>query len=125
MSARSLNPLSIPQFSVRVIEDFEVPALLGIPAVIDVLSTADYLSVRRLPADFNLAAAISMFYFFGHGRLHLYFKSARMAEKFAVITGKRFQPWLTRLGKMAHPRSAQRIRAHRSHVRYLSRTVHR
>src|SRR3989442_3542436 len=78
---------------IRGIEDFEIPALLGIPAGIYVLSTEIYLSVRRPPTDFNLAATVSMFYllvaFFG---LYLYFKSTRVTERFAAITGKGFRP---------------------------------
>lgn len=89
---------------IRGIEDFEVPALLGIPAGIYVLSTEIYLSVRRPPTDFNLAAAISMFYLLvAMGGLYLYFKSTRMSEKFAVITGKGFQPRRVRLGRWRFP----------------------
>ncbi len=89
---------------IRGIEDFEVPALLGIPAGIHVLSTEIYLTVRRPPSDFNLAATISMLYLLvALGGLYLYFKSTRMSEKFAVITGKGFRPSITRLGKWRTP----------------------
>lgn len=89
---------------IRGIEDFEVPALLGIPAGIYVLSTEIYLSVRRPPTDFNLAATISMFYLLvALGGLYLYFKSTRITERFAVITGKGFQPRIIRLGRWRLP----------------------
>ncbi|MGH7824360.1 MAG: ABC transporter permease [Candidatus Binatia bacterium] len=89
---------------IRGIEDFEVPALLGIPAGIHVLSTEIFLTVRRPPTDFNLAATVSMFYLLvALGGLYLYFKSTRMSEKFAVITGKGFRPSITRLGKWRVP----------------------
>lgn len=89
---------------IRGIEDFEVPALLGIPAGIYVLSTEIYLSVRRPPTDFNLAATFSMFYLVvALGGLYLYFKSTRATEKFAVITGKGFQPRVIRLGRWRLP----------------------
>jgi len=89
---------------IRGLEDFEVPALLGIPAGIYVLSTEIYLSVRRPPTDFNLAATISMFYLLvAMGGLYLYFKSTRMSERFAVITGKGFQPRRIRLGRWRLP----------------------
>lgn len=89
---------------IRGIEDFEVPALLGIPAGIYVLSTEIYLSVRRPPTDFNLAATISMFYLLvALGGLYLYFKSTRMTERFAVITGKGFQPRIIHLGRWRLP----------------------
>jgi iron(III) transport system permease protein len=89
---------------IRGIEDFEIPALLGIPSGIYVLSTEIYLTVRRPPTDFNLAATISMFYLLvAMGGLYLYFKSTRMSDKFAVITGKGFRPSLTRLGRWRRP----------------------
>lgn len=89
---------------IRGIEDFEIPALLGIPAGIYVLSTEIYLTVRRPPTDFNLAATISMFYLLvAMGGLYLYFRSTRMSEKFAVITGKGFRPSVTRLGRWRLP----------------------
>jgi iron(III) transport system permease protein len=89
---------------IRGIEDFEVPALLGIPAGIYVLSTEIYLSVRRPPTDFNLAATFSMFYLaVALVGLYLYFKTTRATEKFAVITGKGFQPRVTRLGRWRLP----------------------
>jgi iron(III) transport system permease protein len=92
---------------IRGIEDFEIPALLGIPAGIYVLSTEIFLTVRRPPTDFNLAATISMFYLLvALGGLYLYFRSTRMSEKFAVITGKGFRPSLTRLGKWRLPAAA-------------------
>jgi iron(III) transport system permease protein len=89
---------------IRGIEDFEIPALLGIPAGIYVLSTEIFLTVRRPPTDFNLAATISMFYLLvALGGLYLYFKSTQMSEKFAVITGKGFRPSLVKLGNWRVP----------------------
>jgi iron(III) transport system permease protein len=89
---------------IRGIEDFEIPALLGIPSGIYVLSTEILLTVRRPPTNFNLAATISMFYLLvALGGLYFYFKSTRMAESFAVITGKGFRPSLARLGRWRIP----------------------
>jgi iron(III) transport system permease protein len=89
---------------IRGIEDFEIPALLGIPSGVYVLSTEILLTVRRPPTDFNLAATISMLYLLvALGGLYLYFKSTRMSESFAVITGKGFRPSVTRLGKWRTP----------------------
>ena len=89
---------------IRGIEDFEVPALLGMPAGIYVLSTEIYVSVRRPPTDFNLAAAFSMFYLVvAMAGLYLYLKSTEATEKFAVITGKGFRPSIIRLGKWRLP----------------------
>jgi iron(III) transport system permease protein len=89
---------------IRGIEDFEVPALLGMPAGIYVLSTEIYVSVRRPPTDFNLAATFSMFYLVvAMAGLYLYLKSTEATEKFAVITGKGFRPSIIRLGKWRVP----------------------
>jgi len=89
---------------IRGIEDFEVPALLGMPAGIYVLSTEIYVSVRRPPTDFNLAATFSMFYLVvAMAGLYLYLKSTEATEKFAVITGKGFRPSILRLGKWRLP----------------------
>ena len=89
---------------IRGIEDFEVPALLGIPAGIYVMATEIYVSVRRPPTDFNLAATFSMFYLLvAMAGLYLYFKSTRLTEKFAVITGKGFRPSIIRMGKWRWP----------------------
>lgn len=83
---------------IRGLEDFEVPALLGIPAGVYVLSTEIYLSVRRPPSDFNMAATFSMFYLLvALVGLYLYFRVTRMIERFAVITGRGFRPRLVRL----------------------------
>jgi iron(III) transport system permease protein len=89
---------------IRGIEDFEVPALLGMPAGIYVLSTEIYVSVRRPPTDFNLAATFSMFYLVvAMAGLYLYLKSTEATEKFAVITGKGFRPSIISLGKWRLP----------------------
>jgi iron(III) transport system permease protein len=57
--------------------------------------------VRRPPADFNLAATFSMFYLLvALVGLYFYFRSTRLTERYAVITGKGFQPRLIRLGRL-------------------------
>ena len=84
---------------IRGLEDFEVPALLGIPAGVYVLSTEIFLAVRRPPGDFNMAATFSMFYLLvAMVGLYLYFKSTKFTERFAVITGKAFHPRRLQLG---------------------------
>lgn len=89
---------------IRGLEDFEVPALLGIPAGVYVLSTEIYLSVRRPPSDFNMAATFSMFYLLvALVGLYLYFRVTRMIERFAVITGRGFRPRLVRLESWRTP----------------------
>jgi len=95
---------------IRGLEDFEVPALLGIPAGVYVLSTEIYLSVRRPPSDFNMAATFSIFYLVvALLGLYLYFKATRMSEKFAVITGRGFRPRVIRLGARRVPALASAV----------------
>jgi iron(III) transport system permease protein len=89
---------------IRGLEDFEVPALLGLPAGVYVLSTEIYLSVRRPPSNFNMAATFSMFYLLvAIVGLYFYFRLTRVGERFAVITGKGFRPRLTRLRSWRMP----------------------
>ncbi|MFQ5682063.1 MAG: ABC transporter permease [Candidatus Binatia bacterium] len=95
---------------IRGLEDFEVPALLGIPVGVRVLSTEIYLSVRRPPTDFNMAATFSMFYLLvAIVGLFLYFKSTRFSERFAVISGKGFRPRIIGLGAWRLPAIASAL----------------
>jgi iron(III) transport system permease protein len=85
---------------VRAMEGFEVPALLGIPARIYVLTTSIYHALTRYPFDYGLAAVEGMFILLiTYTGVALYRKSIAGAEKFQVITGKGFRPGVIRLGK--------------------------
>ena len=85
---------------IRGLEDFEVPALLGIPVGTYVLSTEIYLTVRRPPSDFNMAATYSMFYLgVAMLGLYLYHRWTRASDRYAVISGKGYQPRVTSLGR--------------------------
>jgi iron(III) transport system permease protein len=84
---------------IRGLETFEEPTVLGIPAGITVLATEIYLAAREVPTNYNLAATFSMIYLFvAFGGLGIYFAATRAAEKYAVITGKGFRPFVIDLG---------------------------
>lgn len=84
---------------VRGMESFEVPALLGLPAEVSVLTSEIYIALRKYPQDFGAAGtlgvgllAISALGVWTYGRL------TRRAERFATITGKGYRPRLVELG---------------------------
>ena len=53
---------------VRAIESFEVPALLGLPAGIQVFTSAIYAAVHRYPEQIGLASAYAVTLLADHGR---------------------------------------------------------
>src|SRR6185295_6007890 len=79
---------------IRAIEAFEVPALVGLPGRVSVLTTDIYGNmVTRSPPDIGGASALSVLMLvlvlvllFAYGRL------SRRAERFATVTGKGFRP---------------------------------
>src|SRR5262245_14348014 len=85
---------------VRAIENFEVPALIGIPAGILVFATEVYLATKTVPTDFGLASTFAVVYLLitTVGVL-LYLKWTAASEQFATITGKGFRPTVYHLGR--------------------------
>jgi len=84
------------------LDDFQIPAILGMNAGIHVFSTRIYLATHPaegLP-DFGLASTYSMLLLFMAMMLiFLYRRMVRKGEKFAVITGKGYRPRRTSLGR--------------------------
>src|SRR5262249_18777214 len=101
LSLPAILALSMLVF-IRAIEAFEVPALVGLPGRISVLTTDIYGNmVAKTPPDFGGASALSVLMLLlvlvllaGYGRL------SRHAERFATITGKGFRPRPFELGKL-------------------------
>jgi iron(III) transport system permease protein len=86
---------------VRTMEGFEVPALLGIPGGITVLTTEIYLKIKAgiLP-KYGLASAYAIILiFFVLGCLYYYSRATRQSQRFYTITGKGFRPRLINVGK--------------------------
>ena len=93
---------------VRAIESFDTPAIIALPARIDVLTTKIFReALADFPPNHNLAAAYSMsllaitvFFVYGYQRI-----TARR-ERFATITGRGYRPQAIDLGVWRYPASA-------------------
>src|SRR5262245_1900132 len=89
---------------VRAIENFEVPALIGMPAGILVFATEVYLATKNVPTDFGLASTFGVVYLvITAGGVILYLKLTAMSERFATITGKGYRPTAFNLGTWRYP----------------------
>ena len=87
--------------SMTALEGFEVPGILGLPANIHVFATKIYAllnSVSGLPS-YGKANALAMLYI-GFALVATWFYARLIAhsERYTVITGKGYQPKLTKLG---------------------------
>jgi iron(III) transport system permease protein len=78
---------------VRAIENFEVPALIGMPAGILVFATEVYLATKTVPTDFGLASTFAVVYLvITTAGVLLYLRWTAASEQYATITGKGFRP---------------------------------
>jgi iron(III) transport system permease protein len=78
---------------VRAIENFEVPALIGIPAGILVFATEVYLATNKIPTDFGQASTFAMVYLVLTAiGVFIYLKATAASERFTTITGKGYRP---------------------------------
>ncbi|QDC03193.1 iron ABC transporter permease [Mesorhizobium sp. 8] len=85
---------------IRNVESFEVPALVGIPGDVRVLTTDIYLAVKEFPPDLGHAASFSVIMLFLIALLiWLYGRVARQADRYASITGKGYRPRPFDLGR--------------------------
>lgn len=84
---------------VRSIESFEVPALLGLPAGIDVFTSSIYEAIHRYPSQVGLASsyAITLLLMTTAGTFFISRLSAS-GSKYATMTGKGFRPRQIDLG---------------------------
>lgn len=84
---------------IRNIEAFEVPALVGLPGDVRVLTTDIYLAIRTIPPDLGHASAFSTLLLLAVGvLLHFYGRLSRHAERFHSVTGKGYRPRPFNLG---------------------------
>jgi iron(III) transport system permease protein len=85
---------------VRAIENFEVPALIGMPAGILVFATEVYLATKTVPTDFGLASTFAVVYLLiTTVGVVLYLRWTAASEQFATITGKGYRPTVFDLGR--------------------------
>ena len=101
LSLPSILALSMLVF-IRAIEAFEVPALVGLPGRVSVLTTDIYSNmVARAPPDIGGASALSVLMLgLVLVLLYIYGRLSRHAERFATITGKGFRPRPFDLGRL-------------------------
>jgi iron(III) transport system permease protein len=88
---------------VRAIENFEVPALIGIPSGILVFATEVYLATQK-SANFGLASTFAVVYLAITAiGIVLYLKATKVSERFTTITGKGYRPVAFDLGRWRYP----------------------
>ena len=107
LSLPSILALSMLVF-IRAIEAFEVPALVGLPGRISVLTTDIYSNmVAKAPPDIGGASALSVLMLaLVLVLLAIYGRLSRHADKFATITGKGFRPRPFDLGRLRYATAA-------------------
>ncbi|HKP66894.1 MAG TPA: iron ABC transporter permease [Casimicrobiaceae bacterium] len=89
---------------VRALESFEAPALLGLPAGIQVFTSAIYAVVHRYPADMGLASAYGVVLLaIAATGLALQSRLAARASHQATVTGRGFRPHRIDLGRWRIP----------------------
>jgi iron(III) transport system permease protein len=82
------------------LEAFEVPALIGIPGRVEVLTTEIFRSVKELPPRVGYASAFSVVMLLVISLLlYFYGRISKQAERYASITGKGYRPRPLRLGR--------------------------
>ncbi len=86
---------------IRAFESFEIPALVGMPGRVEVLTTDIYAAVNlTLPADYGQAGAFSVVLLIAVALLlRAYNRMSKSAEKFQTITGKGFRPRVIDIGR--------------------------
>lgn len=85
---------------IRTIEAFEVPAIVGLPGGVYVLTTDIYNTMNlTIPPDIGAASALSVVLLvIVAALLHVYGRMTRNAERYATVTGKNFRPKQIDLG---------------------------
>lgn len=85
---------------IRSIEAFEVPALVGIPGRVNILTTDIFLSAKQIPQDFGNASAFSVVLLLIVSLLFSWYgKLSKHADRYHSITGKGFRPRMLDLGR--------------------------
>jgi iron(III) transport system permease protein len=107
LSLPAIMALSMLVF-IRAIEAFEVPALVGLPGRISVLTTDIYTDMMaKAPPDLGGSSALSvLMLLIVLVLLYIYARLSRHAERFATITGKGFRPRPFDLGRLRYVAAA-------------------
>jgi iron(III) transport system permease protein len=103
--------LALPAFAavallmiVRSIEAFEVPALVGLPGNVKVLTTDIYLDMTaNVPPDLGYSSAFSLVLLvLAGGLIGLYSRISRHASRYHSVTGRGFRSRLFDLGRVRY-----------------------
>lgn len=85
---------------IRAFESFEIPALIGLPGDVRVLTTSIFLDAQRMPPSYGSAGAFSVLLMvIVAAALYCYFRVTREASKYYTITGKGYRPRMIALGR--------------------------
>jgi iron(III) transport system permease protein len=86
---------------VRSIEAFEVPAVVGMPGGLNVLTTNVYLNLKmQMPPDLGRASAFAVFLIvLVSSLLAIYQNVLKRSERYAVVTGSSYRPRVLKLGR--------------------------
>ena len=85
---------------IRAFESFEIPALVGLPGDVRVLTTSIFLDAQRMPPRYGTAGAFSVFLMIMiAAALYFYSRATREAARFHTVTGKGYRPRLIQLGR--------------------------
>jgi len=92
---------------IRTFESFEIPALVGLPGDLRVLTTSIYLDAQRLPPRYGSAGAFSVLLMVVVAvTLYYYFRITREGERYHTVTGKGYRPRLIALGRWRYATGA-------------------
>jgi iron(III) transport system permease protein len=93
---------------VRALESFDTPAIIALPARIEVLTTKIYReALAAYPPDYNLAATYGVSLLsIALGFVYLYRRFTSRSEAFATVTGKGYRPHTIDLGRWRFAASA-------------------
>ena len=85
---------------VRSIESFEVPALLGLPAGIQVFTSSIYQAIHKYPSQVGLAATYGVtLLLIATVGVYLQSRLSSQGSKYSTMTGKGFRPRAVDLGR--------------------------
>ncbi len=85
---------------IRTFESFDIPALVGLPGDLRVLTTTIYLDAQKLPPKYGSAGAFSvLLMLLVAATLYVYFRITREGDRFHTVTGKGYRPARIRLGR--------------------------
>ncbi len=85
---------------IRALESFDIPALVGMPGGVQVITTLVYQDTRRTPPDYGQASAFGVLLMLVVlACLYYYGRLTHASERFQTVTGKGYRPRVTDLGR--------------------------